>query len=77
MSNTKSHTLIVIATALLTTACAATNPHEDPCYQALACREVNGVTQYRDPSATKEYGGSGTHYLGIYNAQGKRTGTIK
>ena len=84
MNNTKSHTLIAIATVLLTTACAAPNPASNPCHQALACTTVNGLIQYRDPSATQEYGGSGSgvryqapQVLTIRNAQGRTIGTIK
>lgn len=76
--------LSVISIVCLITACAAPNPAGNPCHQALKCITQNGVTEYRDPSATTEYGGSGSgvryqapQTLTIYNTQGRRVGTIK
>jgi hypothetical protein len=76
--------LSVISIVCLITGCAAQNPWSDPCKQALKCITQNGHTEYRDPAATQEYGGSGTGVryqaptaLTIYNTQGRRVGTIK
>jgi hypothetical protein len=76
--------LRVISIMCLITGCAAPNPASNPCHQALACTTVNGQMQYRDPSATQEYGGSGSgvryqapQVLTIRNSQGRVTGTVR
>ena len=79
-------TFAVILSVSVLTACGTTapNPHLDPCYQAVKCITQSGQTQYLDPSATQEYGGSGSaqryqspQTLTIYNTQGRRVGTIR
>ena len=84
MINTKSHRHIVIATAFLITGCAAPNPWSDPCYQALKCHTQQNTTEYRDPAATTEYGGSGSgvryqspQVLTVRNTQGRTVGTVR
>ena len=74
----------VIALVLCLTGCAVSNPYLDPCYRAVKCVVINGQREYRDPSATTEYGGSGAgvryqspQTLTIRNTQGRTVGTIR